>query len=345
MEISGKRTSTYRFIPPRVCGKAGSFGRSWAAVILLVIVLMAPLPVAAASGVCAPPNVLPPHVCDFDSFYGVPPRQVPQGWTAFVLSGDLTFRQAVDTFWGAPSLEMWSNGGTFKAGIYTQVKVRPGAGYRATVGWAGPNAPDTFGRALGLDPTGGTDPTAPTVVWGPMHWGPGRVFNRPEFNIDVKARAFGDTMTVFFLVDHNRSTGNNMIFVDAIALYPDESVPPLPTNTSLPTPTYTPLPPSPTATASPTPSPSPSVTPSATASPLPPTETPTSTPTGTATPSPTSTAAPPLAPTAFPLTSEPKDSLLPAMLGASAFLLFVGALGLWGIRKISGNGGGESGAR
>ncbi len=31
-----------------------------------------------------------------------------------------------------------------------------------------------------------------------------------------------DTVTVFFLVDHPTSTGDNLIFVDAIALYPDE---------------------------------------------------------------------------------------------------------------------------
>ena len=49
------------------------------------------------------------------------PRQVPEGWAPFVLSGDLTFMQDNDTVWGAPALRMWSNGDTFVAGIYTQV--------------------------------------------------------------------------------------------------------------------------------------------------------------------------------------------------------------------------------
>ncbi len=269
----------------------------WLSVALaLALVTLGVRRARATSDVCKPPNVIDPHVCDFDYFYGSPPRQIPQGWTAFVLSGDLTFKQAIDTYWGAPSLCMWSDGGTFKAGIYTQVHVTPGAGYRATVGWAGPNAPETFGRRLGLDPTGGTDPNAPTVIWGPIHWGPGKMFNLPDFNIDVKSRAIGDTMTVFFLVDHNRSTGNNLIFVDAIALYPDESAPPLATSTPVP-PTATPRPtrtPTPTPTATFTPSPTPSATPTATA-----TAAATATPTFTPSPSPTATDTP--EPTMTPL--------------------------------------------
>jgi hypothetical protein len=51
-------------------------------------------------------------------------------------------------------------------------------------------------------------------------------------------------MTVFFLTDHPSSSGDNLILVDAIALYPDESAPAAiavaPTNT--PEPTATPAP-------------------------------------------------------------------------------------------------------
>jgi hypothetical protein len=182
-----------------------------------------------------------------DSFYGDRPRQGPVGWTIFVLSGEPDFYQDDHTFFGGPNLTIWSNGGTFKAGIYTQAPVIPGAGYRASISWGAPNAPDLFGRQLGIDPTGGTDPNAPTVIWGPMHWGEGRILNYPppDVNIDVKARAVGETMTVFFLTDHPSSSGDNLILVDAIALYPDESAPAAiaapPTNT--PEPTATPEPP------------------------------------------------------------------------------------------------------
>ena len=300
----------------------------------------------AQSHPCDAPNVIPREVCGFDTFYGSPPRQIPNGWTAYVLSGDLSFQQHVDTFWGAPALMMWSNGGTFKAGIYTQVRVTPGAGYRAAVFWAAPNAPDTFGRQLGIDPTGGTDPNAPTVVWGPMHWGPGRILSHnppePGVDIDVKARAQSDVITVFFLTDHNRSTGDNVLFVDAIALYPDESAPALPTPTPVP-PTATPVPTftptlaatdtptvTPTATATDTPTPTPSPTPTAT---------PTSTPTATPSPTPTSTPSPTPTPTPTPGffgRMMPKDDagqpdpigLLVDLSGVTGLLMTFG-LGYW----------------
>ena len=257
-------------------------------------------PVNAEYHPCNPPNVIPPEVCGFDHFYGSPPRQIGVGWAPFILSGDLTFMQHIDTYWGAPSQMMWSNGGTFKAGVYTQVHVTPGAGYRAAVFWAAPNAPDAFGRQLGIDPTGGTDPTAPTVIWGPMHWGPGTVLSHdpPQpGDIDVKARAQNDVITVFFLTDHNRSTGDNYLFLDALALYPDESAPPLATPTPVP-PTATPIPTStPTLAATDTPTLTPTATETATPTP---THTPTPTPTPTFTPTATSTATPSPTPTRTP---------------------------------------------
>ena len=102
--------------------------------------------------------------------------------------------QDIDTVWGSPALRMWSNGDTFVAGIYTQVGgLTPGNAYKASIGWAAPNEPDSFGRQLGIDPTGGTDPNSPNVVWGPMHRGPGRITNYPPPapNIDVSAVAPG----------------------------------------------------------------------------------------------------------------------------------------------------------
>lgn len=169
------------------------------------------------------------------------------------------------------------------------VSITPGAGYRASIAWGAPNSPSTFGRQLGIDPTGGTDPFAPSVVWGPEHFGDGHILNYPppDVNIDVKARAVSETITVFFKVNHPQSTGDNLIFVDAIALYPDESAPativtpiPAPTNTpkpvivaTLPTntqipPTFTPTPTN-TPTATPTPTPTFTPTPTLTWTPWP----------------------------------------------------------------------------
>jgi hypothetical protein len=141
------------------------------------------------------------------------------------------------------------------------------------------------------------------VIWGPIHFGDGRVLNYPppDVNIDVRARAVNATMTVFFLVDHPSSSGDNFIFIDALALYPDESAPAveLPPTAIPEPPTPEPPTPEPVAVAAmaapvmPTDTPVPTDTPTATPTATPePTSTPTATPTHTptATPSPTPTA-------------------------------------------------------
>ena len=97
---------------------------------LLTVTVCSP---AIASEPCSPPNVMSKSVCDMDSFHDAPPGQVPDGWTEFILSGNPSFAQDGDTFWGPPSLRIRTFEEGFKAGIYTQVPVQPGAGYRASV--------------------------------------------------------------------------------------------------------------------------------------------------------------------------------------------------------------------
>ena len=252
-------------------------------------------------------NVIPQTVCDMDSFRGSPPRRLPNGWTEFILSGNPSFEDHPDTFWGPPSLMIRTIGEPFKVGIYTQVDVTPSAGYRASIAWGAPNRPYTTGRQLGIDPYGGTDPNSSNVIWGPMHRAPGRILNYPppDVNIDVRARAVGNRMTVFFLVDHPESQGDDVIFIDAIALYPDESAPaPAPTPTPIPP---TPLPPPTVApvivAAAVVPTDPPTFTPTPTNTP-----TPTATPTNTATPSPTPTFTPTATPSWTPLPTVTPDT-------------------------------------
>lgn len=224
--------------------------------------------------------------CGMDNPVPVAQGYAPSGWTPYVLSGSLAMDPSPDTYWGAPSLRMWSDGGTFTAGIYTQVGgLTPGATYYAAMGWGAPTPPqDSWARRLGIDPTGGTDPNSPNVVWGPTQRGPGKVMNDSNaINIDVSAVARGSTVTVFVWVEHNYSTGQNEIFIDAVGLYQsDAPVAPPPTSTPPPAP--------PTATQQPAAqAKAPTATrvpPTATAAPtatLPPTETPTPAPTATQT--------------------------------------------------------------
>lgn len=279
----------------------------WAGILTGSIALFALATSASASDLCNPPNVIPQITCDMDAFSGSPPRQLPVGWNAFVLAGDPTFMEDHHTYFGGSNLTITS-GAPFKAGIYTQVAVTPGAGYRASIAWGAPNQPDLFSRQLGLDPTGGADPNAPTVIWGPTHWGEGRMLNYPppDVNIDIKARALGGTMTVFFLTDHPQSAApDDLILVDVIGLYPDDSAPAVdlpPAPEPLPEPVIEPAPIVESApvvevaaaevapvvvAAAPLPTDTPTATPTATA-----TETPTAMPTATSTATPTYTPTP-----------------------------------------------------
>lgn len=283
--------------------KRGRFSRVWLLQVLLVLAALLlfvgeRLAGAGSRNPCAEPGNLTEN-CGFDAFVDRwqddKQYQVPAGWSPFILSGNLDFRPSDDTYWGAPSLWLLSDGVPFTAGIFQQVKVTAGVVYQTDAGWAAATQKD-FERKLGLDPTGGTDPLAPSVVWGPAEWG---INSWPD--LTVSARAAGPVMTVFVWVHHPITYGNDWIFIDAVGLWPDASQPaatltstPAPTPTPRP-PTRTPAPASPTvaatATATETPaSPTPEAT--ATAAPtLTPTETPTPTPTHTPTSSPT-TAAP-----------------------------------------------------
>ena len=246
--------------------------------------------------------------CGFDTFvdhdWNGKRLQVPQGWWYFVLDGDLDFRPADDTYWGAPSLWLLSDGVPFTAGIYQEVKVTPGVVYLADAGWAAATRPD-FERKIGLDPTGGTDPLAPSVIWGPSEWG---INSWP--NLTVSARATGPKMTVFVWVLHSTTYGNDWIFIDAVGLWPDPNQPVVTMTPTSPPPTATRKPPAKTATPLP---------PTATATPtdVPPTPTPTETATATPTepptdtPIPTDTPTPSVTPTPLPPTDTPPPTRTP----------------------------------
>ncbi|MCB0232510.1 MAG: hypothetical protein KDH90_25875 [Anaerolineae bacterium] len=332
--------------------------------VIAVIIALLPGQALAQEDPCGPGNLI--WNCRFDEFTGSPPLQVPSGWTPFVVSGNLTYMQDSDTYFGPPALRMWSNGGTFTAGIYTQVgDLQPGATYAASWGWGAPNSPDNFGRKLGIDPTGGTDPNSPNVQWGALHYGPGRILNRPgpyspdKPNVGVSAVAQAPTVTVFVWVEHPSSSGDNFIFVDQVGLKQDTSAPVAPPTPTAEPATATPEPTSPparavvVATQAPTETPTDVPTPTPTASPSPtPTDTPTPTATPTETPSPTATPSPTTTPTRTPVleprptaTSEPfyvelertsqrqPDLLLFGGFGSLALAIVAGLLLLWAGRS------------
>jgi hypothetical protein len=257
-------------------------------------------PMAWAQDPCEDPGNLTFN-CQFDNFDYVPPYgAVASGWTAFVEFAVETpaFNSAGETPL-APAQEIFSAWLPFTAGIYQQVQVTPGVAYVAAIGWAAyasyddrgqRNSGQFIGRRVGIDPSGGTDPTSPGIVWSPEVWDElGGVF--PQLRVSAVAQS--QTITVFVRANNPQSHGNDKVWFDAVSLVVD---------TSQPTATATSVPPSPTPTSPP---------PTATSTALPPTETPVPTntplPTATATlepsatPAPTETPLPTETPTASPV--------------------------------------------
>jgi hypothetical protein len=269
--------------------------------LFLGLLGLLPLPASAgARNPCVEPGNLT-YNCGFDVFVdrfeGEKRLQIPDGWWYFILDGSPDFRPAEDTYWGAPSLWLLTDGVPFTAGIYQQVNVTPGVVYQADAGWAAVTVGD-YERKLGLDPSGGTNPLAPSVVWGPSERG---INSWPD--LTVSARATGPTMTVFVWISHQQTYGNDWIFVDAVGLWPDLSQPAA-TVTPKASPTFTPKPP----TRTPKPAP-----PTETPTEVPPSPTPTEMPTEVPTALPTDTPAPTFTPTWTPTPSplSPTDTPTP----------------------------------
>jgi hypothetical protein len=174
-------------------------------------------------------------------------RRVPLGWTAVLLSGTPELDSVrmrwdpsgcggtafVERLEGADSLAFVAEdietppepGKPFDAAVYQQVAVAPGAAYSLS-GWmvslcggsAIPNnCPDGYymEKLVGIDPTGGTDPLGPNVIW---------VSDRRNFtesrwaNLRLAATAQGDRITVFGRIASPFRWHGNHAFVDAFSL-------------------------------------------------------------------------------------------------------------------------------
>ena len=277
-------------------------GNSWTALALLALLLMVPAVPARAEEGCNTPGNLTTN-CNFDHWTTQPDGKItPQGWAPWVLMGSPAFD--IDDHGsapGAPAQRIWSDGGVWTAGLLQQVPVTPNKWYETKIDWAAPDCPN-IERKIGIDPTGGSDPASPAVVWSASSWEEVRM---PDLR--VSAFAPGGMVTVFVWTHHGMSYGQDQVFLDAVTLVENPSLaPPTPAATATPLPP-TPRPPTATprpATATPPPTETPvevaalvdtapitptaelptdTPTPSPTDTPLP-TDTPAPTPTFTATP-------------------------------------------------------------
>jgi len=269
---------------------------------------------AMADDSCGQPGNLV-YNCNFDNFGDRGGgRLTPDGWLPWVSMGSPAFDQDNHgSAPGAPAQRVWSDGGSWTAGLYQQVQATPGKGYSAKLQWSAPRCAGDYctdiERRIGIDPIGGVDPLSPRVVWGPSTWA-------QEAMALITASAYADasTVTVFIWTHHPISHGQDEVFLDGVVLIEDASLPPraLPTSTRAPTATrrpatFTPRPAAASATTVPsTATATPTETPT-----LPPTDTPTPTPTHTPTSTPTFTPTPG-PPTVTPLpTRTPLPTIVP----------------------------------
>jgi len=162
--------------------------------------------------------------------------------------------------------------GTHNAGIYQQVNVPAGSSVTASA-WVQSWSSDTgdldvsqgnYLTYIGMDPTGGTNALAGTVIWSPANW----ITDR-WVQISVEAQAQSGVVTVFLRGQPEFRNKHNDAYVDDICLVVNA---PPPTATPVPQPTNTPRPtntPGPSPTPLPTETPLPTATPEATLTPTP----------------------------------------------------------------------------
>jgi len=173
-------------------------------------------------------------------------RRVPLGWTGVLISGTPQL-DSVRIRWGggcdgtgwlshlegedslvfvAQDLETPPEPGKpFDAAVYQRVAVIPGTAYSLS-GWmvsfcggsATPSSCPTdnyMEKLLGIDPTGGGDPLAPSIIWV----GDRRNFTESRWaNLRLAATAQGDLLTVFGRIRSPFQWHGNHAFVDGFSL-------------------------------------------------------------------------------------------------------------------------------
>jgi len=172
--------------------------------------------------------------------------RVPSGWTAVLLDGyprlnstNLEFAQdcgdyGFEKIEGQDSLVFLSQdietlpepGKPFDAAVYQKVAVTPGAAYSLSGrmlslcggSFSNPNdCPQGYymSKMLGIDPMGGTDPLAPTVIWVEDQ----RNFMQSGWvNLRMGTTAQSDRITVFARIRSPFRWHGNHAFVDAYSL-------------------------------------------------------------------------------------------------------------------------------
>ncbi len=143
---------------------------------------------------------------------------VGNGWTKFQITNTIVFGQASVNKYAGSYSQYWSRGDTaaFDGGVYQVISVTPGASYNITAYMKRQSTMAGTSMSVGYDLTGGTDPTAASVVYTDITGGTNNVWNSYSAN----ATATGSTMTIFLRAGHTGTTGgtNSYFYADAVSV-------------------------------------------------------------------------------------------------------------------------------
>ncbi|MFN8533395.1 MAG: hypothetical protein U0556_07595 [Dehalococcoidia bacterium] len=160
------------------------------------------------------------------------PGGVPVGWTAFAEGAVRFFEETGAEKWGRASWRI-EGSGAFRAGAWQVItETEPGRWYHAfyataqrVVGNGRIDGSLPLLREVGLDPTGGTNPAAATVIWGRSSGGlPDKLAGRyggwktlgNANNPLVSVRALGNTITIFVRVSGWPDVEQGIAWVDSV---------------------------------------------------------------------------------------------------------------------------------
>ncbi len=210
--------------------------RWWAGLILLVLVVPLLMQVHAQDGnLLQDPSFEGPYVNR-----GRSNLNTPNAWPIWIQDGPHNYdwqnradqviafphNNGPEVHSGGNSLNVDGSYVTFTAAVYQQVSVQPGTNLTGSA-WAriktcnlAPNA-DNCGSSpesgafvrVGIDPTGGTDPNSPSVVWG------GNIAPHDNYQqATVTATSAGSTVTFFIYTTQQSPSALNRAWFDDASL-------------------------------------------------------------------------------------------------------------------------------
>lgn len=168
--------------------------------------------------------------------YGV----VADGWGPFVRSPIAPTFEWVNNE-NAPgdpvmgSQYIWADLNAFDAGIYQTITgLTPGVYYRFWLGYAlaaydpgdqTNHRNNLIGRQVGIDLTGGTNPSAPSVMWGNVYWDGVAALNISDLSMTFAAPS--SRATIFLrVVNTNVNNGRSKVWFDVVCMEPLDPQPP-----------------------------------------------------------------------------------------------------------------------